>query len=314
MVLKVITEDKGNLRPAGLIHTLREGRFVIGPDLAKRIVSEAAFVGQRQPRTHHVALLADAMRRRQFTPGSQIAFARIGSDPKLHLVNGQHRMLAVAASGAEVEFQVLIEPVDTTAAAQELYYHFDVAQSPRSLMEILTSAGIPGKHGLSKMMAKATYEAVSLICNGLRTPSYQVDPIKARSVDARLDAARTWWPVAAEYEKLIESAPTSFKRKLLGQGVTAVALLTLQYRPPVAAEFWHGIAENDGLRKSDPRHTLIRDLSTRNLLSGWKNQGAAVAAIAWNAYFDRRSLSVIKIYPDHQIRVAGTPFDGKRAK
>ena len=96
------------------LHTvLREGRKVIGPALAERILSEAHYDGQRKTYDHHVTLLADMMRRGKWSTGSQIAFARLGD--ALFLVNGRHRMRAVSASLRDIEFQVLIVDVQTMA-------------------------------------------------------------------------------------------------------------------------------------------------------------------------------------------------------
>lgn len=299
---------RADTRP--LYYIIKEGRLSVDPKLAARIMEEAPYEGQRKTYTHHVKLLADMMRRGRFTDGSQVAFGYF--DNRLHFVNGRHRMMAVIESGRTIEFQVLIVVVASAAELDTLYYRFDVAQRTRSITEVLNAAKAADQHGLSKTMTKATYDAVALVTNGLQRPHYLNDPIKARSIDARLDAARHWWGLAGRYQDLVSGAPKAFKSKLYSQGVVAVALLTLKHQPEPAEEFWGGIAENDGLRKGDARHTLILDLQNRRLNAGASQQAAAATAKAWNAFYEGRQLKIIKVYPDHKVILLGTPLDGRR--
>jgi len=178
---------------------------------------------------------------------------------------------------------------------------------------MLRAAGVAEQHGISRQMAKAAYEAVLLISNRMQPLNYQHDPIKVRGLDNRLDAARSWWPYAATYQNTIKPALVNVRSKLMTQGVTAVALVTLRYQPALAADFWGGLALNDGLRRHDPRAMLLADFGTRRLNVGAVNQGAAAAAVAWNAFFAGRDLGSLKVYQDRPVIISGTPFDGRRA-
>lgn len=293
-----------------LEYIIREGRQSVSPELAQRILAEARYDGQRPIRSHHVALLADFMRRKRWTPGSQICFGSLNG--RLSLVNGQHRMMAVIESGETIEFQVLIVPVSTGEELAALYYRFDVAQRQRSLAEVLNPTGIADSHGLSKSMMKSVYGAVGLITNHFQRPNYQQDPIKARSIDARLDAARSWWPFGAEYEKLVNEAPAETKKRLLNQGIVSVALVTLKYQPEKARPFWSGVAADDGLRRGDPRHTFLSDLRSRLFNQGTIEGSVRAPSVAWNAWYEGRQIKIIKVYADQPVRILGTPFDGRR--
>src|SRR5690606_12147457 len=132
---------------------------------------------------------------------------------------------------------------------------------------------------LSKMMANATFKAAGIIANGMEAPNYQKDPVKARSVDARLDSARHLWGLASRFEEMIQPAPHNVRNRLRNPGVLAVALMTVKYQPKLAEEFWRGLAENDGLRRGDPRHTLLNDLMGRHMGVGRTGQGAVTAAM-----------------------------------
>lgn len=295
-------------RPLELI--VREGRLTVTPELAQRILDEANYDRQRPVKAHHVTLLAEDMRRDRWTPGSQIAFAKVGE--RLQLINGQHRMHAVVESRRPIEFQILVAQAETETELHALYYRFDRRQRPRSTSEVLNALGIADKHGMSKTMTQAVFEAALVISNRFTRPNYQKDPVSVRSDDARLASASAWWETGKLYEDLIREAPPAIKGKLTNGSVVAVALVTLKYQPEIAAQFWRGLADNDGLRRSDPRHTLLTDLASRSM-HGRGMVGAQAAALAWNAFFDRRPLKLIKVYEGHAVRVQGTPFDGRRA-
>lgn len=289
---------------------VREGRRVFGPSLAERALTEAHYDGQRKTYEHHVVLLADMMRRGKWSEGSQIAFARLGE--RLYLVNGRHRMHAVIASQRDIEFQVLIVDVQTMEEVAGLYYHFDVATRTRGTTEVLNAVGAADAYGLSKGAAKAVYGAVALIGNGLVAPSYLRDPVRVRSVDHRLDAAKPWWPFGAQYESVIAPAEYATKKKLLRPGCVAVGMLTLKHQPELAVAFWDGVAKNDGLRRGDPRHAFLSDLTNRAVGSGSQAQTIIVPCAAWNAFYERKTITHIKVTSTSVPRLLGTPFDGRR--
>ena len=290
--------------------TIREGRLVVGPDLAERVLKEADYAGQRKTYDHHVTLLADLMRRGKWTPGSQIAFAQVGDD--LFLVNGRHRMHAVMASQRDIEFQALVVPCADMAEVARLYYHFDVATRVRGTSDVLNAIGVAETFGLSRGMTKAVYSAVGLIGNGLIMPSYLRDPVKVRSVDHRLDAAKSWWQYAVQYEDITDAADHNLRKRLHRPGSVAVALVTLKYQNARATEFWSGVAGNDGLRRGDPRHALITDFMNRSVKTGSMAQTVIVPCSAWNAWFDGKTLGHIKVVGSPIPKLLGTPFDGRK--
>lgn len=292
---------------------MMEGRQSVTPEMARTTVADLRYDGQRPAYHHHVALLSDAMQRGQWTAGTQIAFGRL-PDGTMHLVNGQHRLLAVADSGTTQDFQVLIVDVANDDALASLYNHFDVIARNRSLPEVLNATGIAKTLGLTKSMTKATYEAVALLENDLRRPNYQIDPVGARSKDVRFELARQWWAFAIEYERLIEPATSSLKSKLLSQGVVAVGLATLRHQKEKATIFWRGLAENDGLRKGDPRRTLIQALYDRNLTKGNQEARIILPANAWNNWFQGKNATILKVFAESEPKLLGTPYGKRKAE
>ncbi len=291
---------------------IAEGRHEFDSNLCGFVLSTMNYAGQRPVQDHHVALLVDSMNRGQWTPGSQLAFGRLHG--VLYLVNGQHRLHAVRESGRSQVFQVLIVDVATEQELAELYYRFDVMQRGRSIAEVLNATGIAERYGIGRSILKAGYEAVGLIGNDFGRCNYQIDPIKTRSVDWRLEAASKWWPHLKKYEAMIDGAAGELKSRLRNAGMVAVGLVTIFHQSNKAADFWGGIAENDGLRKNDPRHTLIQTLMTRSLREGGDRTRSGVPATAWNAFYRGVNISFIRFSPTTSLRILGTPYHvGKKA-
>lgn len=295
--------------PQSIEQIVREGRLTVGMELAYRILSEANYERQRPISRSHIQLLAETMRRGNWMPGGQIAFGVL--DGRLHLINGQHRLNAVVEAERDCEFQVVLLPVDTPEALHSLYYRFDTEQRARSLPEILTAVGFPDKHGLSKTMARTAFDAALLIALGFQNVRSADNPSLTRSRDVRLEIAAPWGAYAKEYERLIAPAPTIIRQRLLNAQVAAVAFVTLKHQAIAAEHFWGGLAQNDGLRRGDPRHTLLLDLPTRAMAAGRLLVGSLIAANAWNAHFKHITLSQLRVSANQTVRILGTPYDGR---
>lgn len=293
-----------------LASIVTEGRLKVDRALAQRILDEANYSRQRKLYPHHVELLAESMRRGRWTAGSQIAFAVLRGE--LHLVNGQHRMAAVIAAGGRYEFQVLLLTCRSEPELHSLYYRFDAEARQRSTAEILNAVDFADGNAITKRMAKTVYDASIVLHFRFERPNYQIDPVAVRSFDYRLDLAQPWAKFGAIYDRLITDAPARIKTRLMRPTIAAVALATIKHAPEQAEQFWKGIAENDGLRRGDPRHTAILDLINRDLDKAQYNAGAVAVAAAWNAFVEERQLNHTKVYDTSTVKIALTPYDGKK--
>lgn len=290
---------------------INEGLMVIGPDLAERIIAELRFKGQREANAKHVVVLAELMRRGAFTAGTQLHFGQLEDDGSLHLLNGQHRLLAVIAAKMPLEFQVLISPAINERELATLYWRHDRAARLRNANDVLGAEGICAQFGLNKSIASKGYSAVGIIIADFMRPDALGNPFMTRSDEARLEAAQPYWPLMAAYQAAIATAPSAIKRKLTGAGIMAVALITLRYQFERARLFWFRVAENDRLPKKDPAATLLRDLQNKKIDSPY--EWAKVAAAAWNAAYHDETIHVLKAN-DGPIVINGTPYTQARRR
>lgn len=303
--------DIFNPPPKDSMHViLKEGRKMITPNMARRILEETNYSGQRPVADHHVKLLAHIMEEGRWRSGDQLAFCRL--DGRLILTNGQHRMHAVIVADRAQEFQILITECMTLEEVQADYHRHDIVARKRSNAEIMASTGIGDESGLPKQFLVKLFQAGPILENDLQPVHYLKDTVAQRDIDSRIETVRDWLGEARLYEQFIRSAPKHVKQSLINAGVMAVALVTIRYQPQQAAEFWRGLAEDDGLRRGDPRKTLLQDLESRHVRRGaFHAQRVIPALTAWNAFFEGRTLKIIKVSESSQITVRGTPIKGQ---
>lgn len=257
----------------------------------------------------HVRVLADIMKRGAWRAKDKLDFAKVGS--AYVLVNGHHRLTAQAVSGVDIEWTVVIHDCSDMGAVADLYYSFDTNLRIRSNHNILAATGIAEEMGMLPMAAEALYRAVPLIEANFDFSVAARDPIMERVIDRRLERMRSFQREALAFDKAITLAPATVKKRLRAQGPMAVALMAFRHQADLAADFWTGLAENDGLRKGDARHTYLR-LLTSEIGNGGPTAeaGARAAATAWNAFFEGRQITIIKS-SSGKIRIAGTPIRGR---
>jgi len=299
----IATEAPANLPP--LEEIIHEGRMWISPELAKRIIAERVYARQRPLKAGHVLVQADMLKRGKFVSNHQIWFATTSGI--LHLVDGQHRLNAIIKSGIGAYFTVQLLPLKSADELHEAYNSFDRVIRQRTTPEMLAATGVAEAHNVIRLTALALFRAAFLIHFKFNPPHSDIDPVAVRSDSLRLSYAEPYWELAAEYEQLTQAAPGPDRRRLRSPQVMAVALLTLEHQHDKAVEFWGGIADNDGLRRGDPRNTLLVWLREK-LFSRRGYPGAIAAALAWNAFYEGRKLESLRIGATSGVYIFGTPL------
>jgi hypothetical protein len=286
---------------ATLAQILVHGREVrITPALAERIEMECRYEFERPLKKWRVDFLVAEIERGGFEQGRQISFALLNG--RLIRVNGQHGLKAVATTGEAQTFMIEVKPVASESELAALYATYD--NESRTLAE--TAGPLVSKGDLGKEEVATLLRSVQFIYTGFRKPDEKQAAIM-RSHVMRNSVAEIWYPYAERYFALTEQAPgKDGKAALRRQSVAAVALYTLRFQPEKAAEFWQGLAMDDGLRRTDPRKSLLEKLRSGDGARSIVFQMHAVAA-AWNAFFGGRKLKEVRVRLDKPFRIAGTP-------
>lgn len=309
-IRKPAASEKGSI-PAivqSLLARSSDGIIKIAPGIAGRVLAETNFDGQRPVRASRVQEHLGRLLTEAWAPSFAISFARL-PDGSLILVDGQHRLSAIAQYEQPVSVRVLLHDVANEAEARRIYIGFDPATSARTTSEVLDAIQLGGQLQIRKQVRNATYRALVLLHNKFEFGrANMMRAAAAINQDARIEAFAEWEQQAKQWNEIYGQADHAHARSLLTTGVTAVGLYTLKYQPSRAYDFWLGVAENNGLKKFDPRHTLIQDFHTRALNSGSSRQSVQAPVLAWNAFFEGRPLKIIKCIEGADIRIAGTPF------
>ena len=282
-----------------------DGITKIAPGIARRILDETNFDGQRPIRAARVSKHLARMNNGDWNAGFPISFARL-PDGQLLLVDGQNRLSAIVMRDVATPVRVLIHDVADEEGARHLYAFFDERDSARSMSEVLDGIGLGRNMAVRKRVRDSVYGALLLVNNGFQMP--RSGTIALTSLDERLCQFGDWEPQISAWNDVYGRCSTAYRTKLRLVGVTAVGLYTFRHQPQKAREFWYGVALNDGLRKKDPRATLINDFGTRRMNSGSARQAMQAPAVAWNAFYEGRELAIIKCIDSVDIRIAGTPL------
>jgi hypothetical protein len=230
-----------------LTEILAHGREInITPTLALRILRECAYKHQRDIKEPKIAAYTAAIKSGRFWPGRQMSWAICNGRPTL--ANGHHRLLACIRANKPIVVMAEIVQVDSERIIHDLYGTYDTGG--RTMKDI---SGELVTTRLNKTQISALMSACVLLNTGFRKP----DPIRDASVlldgVVRRNIARGWTGTAEAYFDIINSAPSRTKVMLYRQPVVAVALRILRDQPETGTEFWQGLAEDDGLARTDPR-------------------------------------------------------------
>lgn len=294
---------------ASILSRHTNGIVQIAPGIAKRILDEANFCEQRKFKESRAQEHEWRLANSAWNSGFPISFARL-PDGELLLVDGQHRLTVISRHEAPVSVRVNIMDAVDRAEVRQLYIGFDQSTSTRSVNEVLNGAGVGEKLNISALVRDAAFSAIGYLRNNFEIPrSTRVGRAGlASSVQGRIADFPAWEAEILKYDHIYEVCDRAHRGKLLNGGTAAILLYTLKFQPAKAMDFWIGIARNDGLRKADPRHTLIQDFHTRSNNAGSNRQSVQAPALAWNAFFENRPLKIIKCIDGAAIRIAGTPF------
>lgn len=283
---------------------------IITPEVAKVMLETMPFRGQRPLRLWHVDEIQDEIKRGNFAPGTSIQLACVRG--QWVLIDGQHRLNAVARGTTPVQFSVIRHFDVTPQRAADLYGVTDrwITRTP---YDDAVAHGLPEKLGLAKTQMNYLSAAVHFLLN-----NFLNDRERKISLSDRRNATRDWCKEFKLFTQITEGS--SFWRVLRRSPVLSVALAIVRHADEDRyRSFWSGIATGNGLNQGDPRkalrswlgHVGARVDNQRTRRAAPREEQARAVAQAWNAYYEDRSLSVVRVKDSRApIVILGTPWDG----
>lgn len=305
-----MAEDEGSTANPAVEHNACVVR--ITPDLARSwLAGRNVLEAQRRIRPRHVAFFREVIQRGELDGSSPVHFAVLGSDRMHVLLDGQHRLAAIADGELPQNVVVIDTVVPNIGAARVLYSRKDrglsrsVADAFRGLNEI--PAGLTVSH--AERVGRAALQ-IGRFDSG---KFIQGGDYESRSAEYRAKLVAYWGDAAIAFYAAIEGGVEKITNLLDRAQILGVALVT--FREPEAAtraaRFWGDIARDDGLFQIDPRKALLNWLMHEDTRAGADLTIAHGAAVCWNRWWrgDDTVRQVRILDPRGKISLYGTSLD-----
>jgi len=279
----------------------------VDPPYARQLRRTCHFERQRAINELNTQRLTVEMVHHRFVPGTTVYFAVL-PDGRMLILNGNHTLEAVIASGTTQRLVFIFQEVDDEAEAARLYTCFDVHKT-RNWTDALRAVSPDA----TIAMPQSTLPAIGHIMQAFSYDHRNVEANNSRG--SRFDKLPDYQEAAATLQAVLVGVPAVNKLAVKRKGVMAVALETVRYQPGHGSVFWKDLAHDDGLPNGDPRKTLLRWLlnakSGGAKLTGPKAANAHSRAVigAWNAWYRGDALQSLRPHTG-PIVILGTPWDG----
>lgn len=281
------------------------------PRAAQGWLQDASFDGQRPISPSHVSALAHEMRSGRFRAYSDSIEVRLLGD-RAYLIDGQHRLSAIVASGQTVPIRVFCMRVDSLKEITDEFSTIDRGKIRQHGVNVALDEEVK-RSGLSKTQINTVSSTGPIIAGGFMAGARTNTASEMSSSLVRAMHVREWINEAVMAYSMVGDNEGIRARKLMSGTVLAVMLVTLRYQIDAAERFWSRLIENDGLRKGEPEHTLSEFLVNTRVTSATVNRIQRGVSVAWNAAFEGRQISFIRVADQNSpIRIAGTPYNGSR--
>ena len=308
-----VSFELGALLPLGRTKKADSTVISVTPEMAEYWIIQYEYKGQRPYRDYWVATLTEELVRGRFHAGTQIRFAK--NDGSYHLMDGQHRLMAIVASETAAECTLTINRTEGDAEEALLYSDIDrgLIRSPEDgyrAMDLQKDTGFTG------MQIRSMHSGVGLMYQGF---AHTKGKIPVGDTAAWI---LQWQTFGHAYFEAIQHG----EKKIVGalhRGIpTAIGIITCKWCKAQAQDFWHQVSHDDGLQVGDPRKTLNRWLAEHT----GKQQDQAISKViksprhfalyikrAWDNFYDGKNVKALRVLDfTAPIQFKGTPYDSAK--
>ena len=231
---------------------------------------------------------------------SEIKFVHLGKETAL--VNGQHRLTALAECGLTQEFTAIHIEVDSPLDIARIYSLEDFTIKNRNIRDSLRAFDFADKFKVTERdMALLTGAAV-VVEQGFNFSANLTDR------DLRTRSAIKYGPLAHLIFNTIRGNSEVFPM-LTRRNPLAVMLATFADEEEKATNFWGSVSQDESLAKGSPEKTLLTWLRVKLRENKGHKVQCRACAVAWNANFEGRSIGRIQnIENDNKVALLGTKF------
>jgi hypothetical protein len=291
-----------------------DGYAVVGPDTAKYWLENHNYQHQRALRGYHVEMLSGEMTAGRFREKTQVNFCRCGLS--FYLTNGQHTLSAIVKSEQAILLSVVVQDCKSLDEVADNFSRHDTHLT-RRLSDALNAHEIDVKLGVSKtelgwITAAAIYYCALIGEIPLKNRSQISHDEKMKIIDSYGILARD--SMMAFHE--INRKGFSF---LTRKSTIACAMHVFMWDEDVCRRFYGEMSRDDGLKRGDPRKTLLEYLRMSRTIGGEVSGRSGkptpdhmlvkAQSLAFNAYIQRRELQYLRPSIDGKKAVFEGPGD-----
>lgn len=295
--------DANPLNPANV----RADVFDIDAVRARVILQTWHFERQRPIVGTNVNRLDYEMEHGRFVQGTPI-FCCTTPDGARYLVNGYHTLHGIIKSRKRQRLVIITLSVADMDEVSRVYATFDIHRGRTWLDSMRAFGGAEDVPLLRPAMAALAVLIERFHYDRKTNPVLQSRPLRFKWLE-------DYKAEIGAYAAAVACAPQSTRHLFQRGGIMAVGLECFRYQPSFAEEFWHAMAADDGLKIGDPRKTLLRWMAANKVAASGgtdTNVQSRAAALAWNAAFKRKELSLLKPGAMGAFTILGTPWiDGR---
>ena len=285
---------------------VRADVYDIDPIRARVVLQNMHFDRQRPIVPSNVDRLAFEQSSGRFVQGTPIFVCSL-PDGSRYLANGYHTLNGVIKSGTTQRLTFITLGVADMAEVAAVYATFDVHKA-RTWLDSMRAYG----HADDVPLLRPAMAALRVLMQAFNDDRKGRPALSSRPL--RQEWLSRYKPHVCGYAAAVACAPQTTRHLFQRGGIMAVGLETFRYQPSFAAEFWHAMAADDGLKVGDPRKTLLRWMGANRVAATGADTDtqSRAAALAWNAAFKGRDLSLLKPGTMDGITLLGTPWvDGR---
>lgn len=235
---------------------------------------------------------------------SAIIIGRVGSSQ--FLINGQHRLSAIVASGTTQTFVIRRRAFENMHELDLAYTNMDRGAARNASAQV-HALGLGQKLGLADRTVMKSITGLKLVMDNFTEGHSR----SANSMTSPIDMERIvdlWGSEFVDYRSCVAETPAESSRWFERAEVVGVALVTLRYSHDLAMDFWLTSAHRELASTNSPEYALYGMLSTAPA-ARVRGEYARKVAHAWNKKYEgKKEISIIRPGTGEGIIIKGSPW------
>ncbi len=288
------------------LQTPADGYFNVEPQIAGYWLANCRYRNQRDVRPYHVQTLSREIEAGRFRDKTQITFCKLGD--AYHLTNGQHTLHAICASKMVVVLSVIVKEVGSDLEIADDFARHDTHLT-RTMADSLVAHELHLHFGITRTQLSWVASACLYYAYMIGACPKSVSQV---SHDEKLKITNTYGKLAVDAIGTVCRPDRHYGKYLIRRTTMAAMMVVYKYSPELCQEFFGEISKDDGLKQGDPRKALL-DFFVRVGAGGGgsitrvkelkaDHELVKSIAMAWNAFVNRRQLSLIRIrFDDKEV-------------